>query len=115
MTQNNHYRNDLLTSIFLSHDPKQPVDRMEYALQLILKNAELYKKLSEFKGCSVEELKTRLNEKVSAQELSQADMDLLITIEKARWDAMQVDEFTFDSMKKRIFTSVTEGLDQQFH
>jgi len=115
MTENNHYRHDLLKSIFLSHDPKQPVDRMEYALQLILKNPELYKKISGFKGCTVDELKAKLSQKVASKELSQEDMDLLITLEEARWAAMQVDEFTFDSMKKRTFTSVTEGLNKQFH
>lgn len=113
MTKNNHYRNDLLKSIFLSHDPKQPVDRMEHALQLILKNPELYKTISQYKGCSVDGLKEKLSQKVASHELSQEDMDLLITIEKARWDAMQVDEFTFDSMKERTFASVTEGLTQR--
>lgn len=112
MTKNNHYRNDLLKSIFLSHDPKQPVDRMEHALQLILKNPELYKSISEYKGCSVDGLKEKLSQKVASHQLSQEDMDLLMTIEKARWDAMQVDEFTFDSMKERTFASVTEGLTQ---
>lgn len=110
MSKNNHYRDELLQWIFLSHDPKQPVDRMEHALQLILKNPELYKTISQYKGQSIEGLKEKLSQKVASQTLSQEDMDLLIQIEKARWDAMQVDEFTFDSMKERTFSSVTKEI-----
>ena len=33
-------------------------------------------------------------------------MDAFVAVEKARWDAMQVDEFSFDSMKHRTFEPV---------
>ena len=46
MTQNNHYRIGLTRSIYLSGDVSQPVDRMESALQLILKHADVSKKIS---------------------------------------------------------------------
>ena len=108
MTQNNHYRTNMLKSIYLSGDPKQPVDKMEYALQLILKHACLYKKISDLRRYTAGSLKTKLTEKVSSGELSQHEMDELVTVEKARWDAMQVDEFTLDSMKKGKFASVAE-------
>ena len=108
MTQNNHYRANMIKSIYLSGDATQPVDRMENALQLILKHGELYKKISELRRYTFGGLQEKLAEKVAKGELSQLEMDALVTVEKARWDAIQVDEFTFESMKKKIFSSVIE-------
>ena len=108
MTQNNNYRTNMIKSIYLSGDPTQPVDRMENALQLILKHADLYKKISDLKRYTFGGLQEKLAEKVAAKELSQHEMDELITVEKARWDAIQVDEFTFESMKKKTFSSVID-------
>ena len=108
MTQNNHYRTTMIKSIYLSGDATQPVDRMENALQLIIKHADLYKKISELKRFTFGNLKEKLVEKVAAGELSQHEMDELITVEKARWDAIQVDEFTIESMKKKTFPSVID-------
>lgn len=108
MTQNNDYREDLKKSIYLSGDPQQPVDRMEHALQLMIKHADLYKKVSDLRRYSFGNLQQKLAEKVAAGELAQHEMDELVTVEKARWDAIQVDEFTFDSMKKKVFASVIE-------
>ena len=108
MTQNNHYRTHMIKSIYLSGDATQPVDRMEHALQLMIKHSDLYKKISELKRYRFGELKEKLAEKVVAGALSQHEMDELVAVEKARWDAIQVDEFTFDSMKKSTFSSVTE-------
>lgn len=108
MTQNNNYRSNLLKSIYLSGDAAQPVDKMEHALQLILKHADLYKKVSDLKRYSSASLKEKLAEKVASGSLSQQEMDDLVTVERARWDAMQVDEFTLESMKNKTFSSVVE-------
>ncbi len=35
-------------------------------------------------------------------------MSILIAVEKARWDAIQVDEFSFESMKNKTFESLTD-------
>jgi acyl-CoA dehydrogenase len=109
MTQNNHYRANILNSVYLSGDATQPVDKMEHALQLILSHADLYKKISDLRRYKFGELQGKLAEKVASGGLTQQEMDILVSVEKARWDAMQVDEFTFESMKKKTFTSVTEG------
>ena len=106
MTQNNDYRTTMIKSIYLSGDATQPVDRMENALQLIIKHADLYKKISEFKRYTFGNLKEKLAEKVASGGLSQHEMDELVSVEKARWDAIQVDEFTLESMKKKTFASV---------
>jgi acyl-CoA dehydrogenase len=103
MTENNNYRDTLTKAIYLSGDPTQPIDRMEHALQLLLKNAALYKKISDLKRYRSTQLFDKLAEKVAAGVLTQEEMDTLVTIEKARWDAMQVDEFSFDSMTNKTY------------
>jgi acyl-CoA dehydrogenase len=108
MTGNNHHRLQLSEAIYLSGDPSQPVDRMENALQLMIKHHELYKKITGFNRHSFVQLKKILVEKVASGELSQQEMDDVITVETARWDAIQVDEFTFDSVKKRTYASVID-------
>lgn len=112
MTNNNHYRDTLCQSVYLSGDPKEPVDKMEYALQLIIKNGHLYKKIGDLKRYKFGDLQEKLLEKVKNKELSQEDMDALILIEKARWDAIQVDEFTSDSMKNTTFSPVPITTDE---
>ena len=37
-------------------------------------------------------------------------MEQLVAVERVRWDAIQVDEFTFESMKKETFASITDSL-----
>ena len=44
MTGNNHYRDRMKNFVYLSGDPKQPVDRMEHALQLIINTEDFLKK-----------------------------------------------------------------------
>lgn len=106
MTENNEFRDFLKESVYLSGDSKEPVDRMEYALQLILKNKDLYQKIKKFKASKFHDLQSKLAEEVKNKHLTQQEMDEIIKTEKARWDAILVDEFTFDSMKNKNFDSV---------
>ncbi|KGP63093.1 acyl-CoA dehydrogenase [Legionella norrlandica] len=110
MTHNNHYRDHLKKSVFLSGDPKQPVDRMEQALQLIINTDTLAKKVSDLKKYKFSKLEGKLKEKVENGQLSQQEMNDFLTVEEARWDAILVDEFTFDSMKKKTFHSVIDKM-----
>lgn len=114
MIGNNPYRNKLKGSVYLSGDPRQAVDKMESALQLIIKNEDLYKKISDLKRVGVNHLKDKLQEKVDKKELSPEEMQSILEVEKARWDAIQVDEFTFDSMKEKQFQSITDSLKTPF-
>lgn len=59
-------------------------------------------------------LKARLEEKVAKSEINQQEMDALLAVEAARWDAILVDEFTFDSMKNRSFKSVIDEIKSPF-
>ena len=109
MTSNNHYRDSIKKGLYLSGDSRQPVDKVENALQLMIKHADLFAKIGDLKRYSFGGLKKKLAQKVSASELTQQEMDALVAVERARWDAIQVDEFTFDSMKEKIFSSVTDS------
>ena len=52
-----------------------------------------------------------MQEKVAKNELTQEEMNDLLAVEEARWDAILVDEFTFDSMKKKTFNSVIDKVE----
>lgn len=114
MTQNNHYRTDLAKSLYLSGDSDQPVDKMENVLQLIINNRDVYKKVSDLKRYKSIYLTEKLAEKVTQGILTQAEMDALVGVEKARWDAIQVDEFTQESMKNKSFSSVINAVKTPF-
>ncbi|MBA2652695.1 MAG: acyl-CoA dehydrogenase [Tatlockia sp.] len=108
MMGNNHYRDRMMKLIYLSGDSKQAVDRMEQALQLIIKNDGLYKKIADLKRFKFAALKEKLAEKVSKGELKQQEVDKIVAVERACWDAIQADEFSFESMKKKNFASLSD-------
>jgi len=110
MTTNNQYRDSIKKCLYLSGDSEQPLDKMENALQLLIQHADLYPKINDLRRYSFAALKVKMAEKVSKGEITQDEMDALVAVERARWDAIQVDEFTFDSMKKKTFKSVTDDL-----
>lgn len=106
MMKNNAYRQRMMTLLFLSKDPEQPIDRMEEALQLIIKNDGLYKKIGDLKRYKFAALKDKLAEKVKANEITSEEAEGIIAVERACWDAIQVDEFAFESIKKKHYTSL---------
>lgn len=114
MTTNNHFRTRLKNLVYLSDDPKQPVDRMEHALQLIIQNDMLSQKISDLKKIKFGHLSSKLQEKVEKNELTTQEMNALLAVESARWDAILVDEFTFDSMKSGVFNSVIDEMKSPF-
>lgn len=114
MTQNNQYRDRLKNMVYLSGDSKQPIDRVENALQQIIQTDKLTQKFGDLKRVKFGRLKDKLTEKVSKNELSQEEMDALLATEAARWDAILVDEFSFDSMKKQTFQSITDEIKSPF-
>jgi acyl-CoA dehydrogenase len=103
MTENNHYRQTLCQMLYYSGNPLEPVDKMEYALQCMIKYGSVYQKISDLRRYRFGDLQRKIAEKVDKGELSQADMDLIMTVERARWDAIQVDEFNFDAVKSSAF------------
>lgn len=114
MTTNNHHREQIKNYIYLSGDEKQPVDRMEHALQLIIKCEDLSKKIGELKRYKGPKLQEKLQKMVDSGELTAQEMETLLTLESVRWDAVLVDEFEFDSMKKKTYTSVIDKVKSPF-
>ncbi len=109
MMQNNHYRDDIKKFLYLSEHADQPIDRMEHALQLLNKHGHLYKKIADLKRVKPIDLKGKLQEKLAAGQLTAEEIAELLAMERARWDAIQVDEFSFESMKNKIFASLTDS------
>lgn len=114
MTKNNQYRERLKKIVYLSGDPKQPIDRVEHALQQIIQTDDLTKKAGDLRRVKFGKLKDKLTEKVAKNELTQQEMDALLATEAARWDAILVDEFTFESMKNQSFNSVIDEIKSPF-
>jgi acyl-CoA dehydrogenase len=110
MTENNPFRTELKAAIYLSGDSAEPLDKVENAFGLILDNASLYEKVSDLKRFSFGSLKEKLAEKVASGHLRPEEMDVLVMVEKARWDAMLVDEFDFNAVKQGVLTSLIDGL-----
>ena len=109
MQHPNDYRQLLTESIFLSGDPKQPVDRMEHAFQLLMAHEDLYHTMIAKSRDSHETIHARLLEKVSSGVLSAEEVDILMSIEKACWDAIQVDEFEFSAVNSKHCDPVNQG------
>jgi len=114
MTRLNSYRASLKRALYISGDPKQPLDKMEHAFNLLLQDGELYKKVAELRRAKFVDFKHICEAKVKEGALTKAEMTALVALEKARWDALMVDEFEFDAMKKQLFPSVTEKLKTPF-
>lgn len=109
MTENNSYREQLIQKIYLSGDVTQPIDRVENAFQLMIKHANLYQKIADLKRCKWGELKEKLALKVENKELTTQEMNNILLVEQARWDAIQVDEFLPEVLnKKQSFSAVVE-------
>lgn len=110
MMTNNQYREYIKPFIYLSGNVKEPLDQMENAFQLLWKHQDLYKKIRDLRRIHWNALKDQLMLKRDQGQITQAEMDAIIEVEGARWDAIQVDEFTFDSMKHQHYSSVIDSM-----
>lgn len=110
MITNNHYRERIKQYIYLSGDEKQALDRVEHTLQLIIDTDDLFKKVADLRRFKGAKFREKLEEKVAKQEISPEERDKILMVEHARFDAVLVDEFDFDSMKKKNFPSVIDDI-----
>ena len=108
MITNNHYRNDLLKAVFLTGEANGPIDRVELVFQQLLEHTDLYKKIRREKRLNSSYLKETLKDLVAKGVIDSQEMQTIMTIEQARWDAIQVDEFEFESMKQKSYQSVAD-------
>lgn len=100
MMQPNAYRETIKRSVYLSGDPTQPVDRMEHALSLLIQHQISYHKFGRLQYGTFDDLAEQLQAKVSSGDIDTADQAAIFASEKARWDAIQVDEFSPEMFKK---------------
>lgn len=114
MTQNNAYRDHLKTMLYMSGDPNQPVDRIEEAFQAFVAAAPLYAKLDGAKRMKSGNVQEKLAEQLAQGKITEDEMNKLLAVERARWDAIQVDEFKLDSMKNKVFSSVVDDYKSPF-
>lgn len=91
MMENNEYRKQLLQDIYVVSDP---LARVEDAYQLIIANRDLYKKIAKFKRYKLDEIEKLLKEEVSSGKLSKAELEIIMNVERARREAITVDEFS---------------------
>lgn len=109
MQHPNEYRQLLTHLLYLSGDPKQPVDRMEHAFQLLTAHEDLYHAMISKARGNHETLANRLQEKVKSGVMSEEELGILLQIEQALWDAIQVDEFEFDRVNSNHCEPVSIG------
>ncbi len=108
MTKNNTYRDGLPSHIYLSGDKNEPVDRMEQAFQLLMDAVPVYQKIRGAGRMKSGTVKERLAEHLEKGTITKDEMEQLLQVERARWDAIQVDEFTAESMKNKTYASVAD-------
>jgi acyl-CoA dehydrogenase len=108
MATNNTYRDDLPSNIYLSGDKSEPLDRMEQAFQLLEEAVPVYRKIRGANRMKSGMVKEKLAEQQEKGTITKDEMNQLLEVERARWDAIQVDEFTAESMKKKTYASVAD-------
>lgn len=114
MMMNNTFRTYIKKSIYLSGDKSEPIDRMEQTLQLLIENSDLAERVPGIKRCNPKTLRNKLEEKVALQEISEVEKDILLQLEQAKWDAIQVDEFDLASTRNKNFKALNRDVENIF-
>jgi acyl-CoA dehydrogenase len=108
MMQQNVYRSNLLSVLYVNVVNTDPVGRMEYTLRLMMEHKDLYDKFPEFKKIKHSKLQHTLKEYEQDGKITTAEMRAIMQVEQARWDAITVDEFSFDSLKSPGFSPIEQ-------
>lgn len=103
MMKNNEYRNLLKQSLYMPEDSAEPLGRVEYAHQLIQKHQELYQKIGKFKRYKLQDIEKLLQDYVKDGKLSADELKTIMQVERARRDAILVDEFTPSEIKSKAY------------
>lgn len=103
--KNQSYREKLRHRTFLSgSDNKSRLDKTENAFQLILDNEALFKRIQGIGKVSINDLSAFLDRRIADGEINDSQKQSLLKSENARWEAIQVDEFSFDQFKTEKLT-----------
>ena len=106
MQRPNDFRRMMSRALYLSGDPTQPLDRVEHAFELLNKHPDIYKTVLEKYHDKREGLRDALLDKVKDGTLQSADVETVLAIEAACWDAILVDEFDFKEVAAKRYESL---------
>ncbi len=98
-------RDALTAGMFVSQDKEDALGRLEHALVLVYEAEGIYRKINTaIKEGKLEKAPRRqlVENAVSAEVISQEDMQKLVAAETAREDAIQVDSFTLEEYKRNF-------------
>lgn len=109
MTQNTAYRDMLCRAVYVGESTSEPVNRVESAFQAFLAAVPLYRKIKGANRLKSGTVKEKLSEQVEQGIINKGEMEQLLHVERMRWDAIQVDEFTAESMHNKQYASVIDN------
>lgn len=106
-------RDRITKDIYLTEKRDEALGRYEYAFQMVEESAPAYKKL--YKATKAGKIKKdhvleQLQPAVKANILTNEEADIVKTTEKARYDAIQVDEFTLEEYDQGASAPASGGL-----
>lgn len=114
MSQDNAYRKSLEKSIYLSDDKNYGLNIIEKAFKMINATQDIYKKVGNISKYKLKDLNSVLVQNVKAGKITNEEMQQILEVEKIRWDAILVDEFSFDDMKKHHYQSIIDTIKTPF-
>lgn len=109
--KNNVYRDRIMKKLYLTGDPTQPMDRVECAFQQVLACEDIYKKLTgaiRAKTLPKKALENLLDEALEKSVITKEEFKQVKEAEDARFDALQVDEFSQKSMIAKELKSLVK-------
>lgn len=100
MDEQTNMRQLLKSWCYFSGSSEQPLDKMEMAFEALKEAEPLFKAHKDLARASHGEFLPLLKAKYEQGQLDKQSYEILLHAEKLRWDALQVDEFSFDEVKK---------------
>ena len=94
MAQDNAYRQQIKEKVHLTNDATQPVERVEQTFQQLINHQELYQKIKSWHKKFNHLSESSIEEAFKNKEITAKERDILVKLEKMRWDAVQVDAFS---------------------
>lgn len=99
MDEQTNMRQLLKSWCYFSGASEQPLDKMEMALAALKEAEPLFKAHKDLSKASHGEFFPLLKAKYEQGQLDKQSYEILLRAENLRWDALQVDEFSFEEVK----------------
>lgn len=108
MTNPNHHRDTVKETVYVGKSADEPVMRVESAFEMLMAAAPIYQKMRGANRMKSGNVREKLDAYVDEGVITAEEREQVIQVERARWDAIQVDEFSMESMKKKTFSSIID-------